>query len=260
MENKKIFLWVGIAFIVLSLLIAGLSFFPKWAEHSDPAIIFLTLTAIFLFIQYAAPEEWKWRGWLFLPTGIFMAFGIIFMLNALTGDWKAWAYAWLFGITGLAIGMALAIRATRVIPPLYYQISIWTALASLSFFCIFGAIAGGLFIRVFVLALLILIGVLIALVLKNGERGMNWSRIWTIPSPVASLETKLPVEPVELLSKRELEVLHWIEQGLTNAEIAARLVVATSTVKTHINNIYTKLDVTTRTGALRRAKELGLLE
>jgi len=258
MENKKNFLWVGIGFIVLSLLVSGLSFFPDWMEHSEPAIIFLTLTAIFFFIQYFAPHEWTWRGWLFLPTCFFTAFGIIFTFNTLTSDWNSWAYAWLFGITGLAIGMALAIRETRAIPPLYYQISIWTALTSLSLFCIFGAVAGGTFIRFFILALLAFLAIGLVLFLKNNKQGMDWSRLWTMPA-TAQPEKGAPAEPVELLSKRELEVLHWIEQGLTNAEIAARLVVATSTVKTHINNIYTKLDVTTRTGALRRAKELGLL-
>jgi LuxR family maltose regulon positive regulatory protein len=63
----------------------------------------------------------------------------------------------------------------------------------------------------------------------------------------------------EPLSLRELEVLRWIDQGLSNAEIARQLVVANSTVKTHINNIYTKLGVDSRLQALRRAKELGLL-
>ena len=50
-----------------------------------------------------------------------------------------------------------------------------------------------------------------------------------------------------------------IDQGLSNPEIAARLTVATSTVKTHINNIYGKLSVKTRVQAINRAHELGLL-
>jgi len=64
---------------------------------------------------------------------------------------------------------------------------------------------------------------------------------------------------VEPLSERELEVLRLIADGLSNAEIAARLVIAQGTVKRHINNLYGKLGVQSRTQALVRARELGLL-
>ena len=64
---------------------------------------------------------------------------------------------------------------------------------------------------------------------------------------------------MEPLSARELDVLRLVSQGLSNPEIAARLVLAPSTVKTHINNIYSKLGVQTRLQAVQRARELGLL-
>ena len=50
-----------------------------------------------------------------------------------------------------------------------------------------------------------------------------------------------------------------IAAGLSNQEIADRLVVAYSTVKTHINNIYNKLGVNSRVQAVTRARELNLL-
>lgn len=64
---------------------------------------------------------------------------------------------------------------------------------------------------------------------------------------------------VEPLSERELEVLRLIVAGLSNREIAEELVIAISTVKSHINNIYGKLDVKRRAQAIARAQELGLL-
>jgi LuxR family maltose regulon positive regulatory protein len=64
---------------------------------------------------------------------------------------------------------------------------------------------------------------------------------------------------VEPLSERELEVLRLIGEGYSNQEIADKLVVALSTVKTHINNIYSKLDVTSRVQAVSHAQELNLL-
>jgi LuxR family maltose regulon positive regulatory protein len=61
------------------------------------------------------------------------------------------------------------------------------------------------------------------------------------------------------LNEREMEVLRLIHAGLTNQEVADQIVIAVSTVKWHINHLYAKLGVHTRTQALARAKELGLL-
>jgi LuxR family maltose regulon positive regulatory protein len=64
---------------------------------------------------------------------------------------------------------------------------------------------------------------------------------------------------IEALSKRELEVLQLIAQGLSNHEIGERLFLALDTVKGHNRNIYSKLQVQRRTEAIARARELGLL-
>ncbi|MFW0794756.1 response regulator transcription factor [Gordonia sp. CPCC 205515] len=63
---------------------------------------------------------------------------------------------------------------------------------------------------------------------------------------------------LEVLTARETEVLELIAQGLSNREIARRLVVSDSTVKTHINNIFTKLDLRDRSSAMRFAFQHGL--
>lgn len=64
---------------------------------------------------------------------------------------------------------------------------------------------------------------------------------------------------VEELSPRELEVLGYVAAGLSNQEIARKMVVTVGTVKKHINNIFGKLQVSNRTQAAARARELGLL-
>jgi LuxR family maltose regulon positive regulatory protein len=61
------------------------------------------------------------------------------------------------------------------------------------------------------------------------------------------------------LSERELEVLQLIADGLSNPQIAKSLIIAVSTVKTHVNKIYSKLGVRTRTEAVARARELKLI-
>ena len=61
------------------------------------------------------------------------------------------------------------------------------------------------------------------------------------------------------MSERELEVLQLIASGKTNRRIATELYVSVGTVKTHLNNLYRKLDAHSRTQALARARELNLL-
>jgi LuxR family maltose regulon positive regulatory protein len=71
----------------------------------------------------------------------------------------------------------------------------------------------------------------------------------------AASNASLPEPP----SERELEVLALIAAGNSNADIAGRLFVSGSTVKTHVNNLYRKLGARNRTQAVARAKEMSLL-
>ncbi len=68
-----------------------------------------------------------------------------------------------------------------------------------------------------------------------------------------------PSSLVEPLSQRELEILQLIAQGLSNREIGERLFLALDTVKGHNRRIFDKLEVQSRTEAIARARELGLL-
>lgn len=61
------------------------------------------------------------------------------------------------------------------------------------------------------------------------------------------------------LSKRELEVLQLIAEGLSNQEIASRLFVSLNTVKTHSSKVLEKLEVKRRTQAIEKAKRLSLI-
>jgi len=72
-----------------------------------------------------------------------------------------------------------------------------------------------------------------------------------LPAPAGALP--------EPLSERESEVLGLIAAGLTNREISERLFIAYSTVKTHVNSIYRKLEVSSRVQAVTRATELDLV-
>jgi DNA-binding NarL/FixJ family response regulator len=60
------------------------------------------------------------------------------------------------------------------------------------------------------------------------------------------------------LTEREREILALIAQGWSNAEIATRLVVSLKTVRNHVSNIFSKLEVADRTAAILRARRAGL--
>ncbi len=61
------------------------------------------------------------------------------------------------------------------------------------------------------------------------------------------------------ISKREVEILQKVSEGLSNKEIGDVLFVSENTVKTHLSNLFIKLDVKRRTQAVQKAKELHLI-
>ncbi|MHA6802301.1 response regulator [Salinifilum ghardaiensis] len=66
-------------------------------------------------------------------------------------------------------------------------------------------------------------------------------------------------QPDTSLSRRELDVLQLLAEGLSNAEISSRLYLSQATVKTHLVHIYGKLGVESRTAALATARARGLI-
>jgi len=62
------------------------------------------------------------------------------------------------------------------------------------------------------------------------------------------------------LSAREYEVLQLLAKGYSNAEIAKALILSVSTVKTHVSNLFFKMDVKSRTQTIEKARRLRLVE
>lgn len=79
----------------------------------------------------------------------------------------------------------------------------------------------------------------------------------SVRSKTSVLSTPQPL--IENLSKREIEVLQLIAQGLSNREICEMLFIAIDTVKGHNRRIYGKLGVNNRTSAIKRASTLGII-
>lgn len=83
--------------------------------------------------------------------------------------------------------------------------------------------------------------------------------------PKAALDTTPPVQELAFgdqlvsfgLSKRETEILEQINLGKSNQEIADELFISLSTVKSHVSNLYSKLDVKNRVQAIKKAKDIA---
>jgi two-component system, NarL family, response regulator LiaR len=85
-------------------------------------------------------------------------------------------------------------------------------------------------------------------------------KVQLAPQAAARLlrEVRAPESP-EPLTERETEVLRLLAQGLSNKEIAQRLVIGERTVKTHVSNVLAKLNVASRTQAAIHAIRIGLV-
>ncbi|MFC4874306.1 helix-turn-helix transcriptional regulator [Negadavirga shengliensis] len=79
-----------------------------------------------------------------------------------------------------------------------------------------------------------------------------------IPQPEDFTVNEAELEKLNL-TPREYEVLQLITKGYSNADIADRLFLSVSTVKTHVSNIFVKLDVKSRTQTIEKAKRLKII-
>ncbi|RYY48176.1 MAG: response regulator transcription factor, partial [Chitinophagaceae bacterium] len=79
-----------------------------------------------------------------------------------------------------------------------------------------------------------------------------------LPQPVEFERNQLMVAAMDL-SSRELEVLQLMATGHSNQEIADQLFLSLSTIKTHVSNLYFKMEVTRRTQAIDKAIRLGII-
>jgi len=100
-----------------------------------------------------------------------------------------------------------------------------------------------------------LLGIWIGLKFARGKKAQKIEESLSSENPTAEFDPKNGFN----LSPREHEVLVLIAQGLSYQEIADRLFVSLSTIKTHASNIFSKMDVQRRTQAVMVAQKQGLL-
>jgi LuxR family maltose regulon positive regulatory protein len=111
------------------------------------------------------------------------------------------------------------------------------------------------------------VGPLLAVIQESAQRtGSSLELIAYVSELVERWRSRYQSETVQtttsavadLLSARETDILKLIAEGLSNKEIARDLVIAPETVKSHVKNIFAKLNVEKRAQAVSRAQSLGL--
>lgn len=96
-------------------------------------------------------------------------------------------------------------------------------------------------------------------VLVRGVRDATAGRPVLAPTVASKLMHRLSAPQLQLTA-RERDVLECLDRGLSNQAISEELVLSRATVKSHLARLYSKLGVSSRTAALARARERGLLD
>jgi len=173
----------------------------------------------------------------------FLAFGLAILVTALAAG---------FGPGLLATALSMGIAVLFYLPPyLALEVQAPVDLVQLGLFALEGlvaATAGGL--------------VREALLREEAidESGRRFARLLHRAEVLRGRRDAAPEALVEDLTEREVEVAGLLALGLGNDEIAEAMFVSRNTVKTHLRHIYEKLGVRSRTEAVARCIELGLLE
>ena len=109
------------------------------------------------------------------------------------------------------------------------------------------------------------LGIWLGLRLKSARERVVIQEVVVQEVPVPVTQAGAPFSPNDKkredldITRRELEVLELVAQGLSNREIATKLFVSENTVKTHCSRAFDKLGAKRRTQAVQMGKELGLL-
>jgi DNA-binding NarL/FixJ family response regulator len=96
--------------------------------------------------------------------------------------------------------------------------------------------------------------------LMEGIRTVAQGLVWAPPGLRAELRSLIKHDRPSKLSNREKEIIGCVADGLRNSEVAKRLSIGESTVKTHLNNIFRKLQIRDRVKLALYAHRLGLAE
>jgi len=113
----------------------------------------------------------------------------------------------------------------------------------------------------FIGAVFVMLGIWMGLKLSRPKTVIQTETIIKeIQVPAANIPVAPSASPSDFnISQREYEVLQLLARGMSNQEIAGNMFVSENTIKTHLSNLYFKLDVKRRTQAVEKARSVGLI-
>jgi two-component system NarL family response regulator len=95
--------------------------------------------------------------------------------------------------------------------------------------------------------------------LMDAVRAVMDGHVWMPPALQAQLVPRMLEPANDVLSPREIEIVRFVALGLRNAEVAQRLSITEGTVKTHLNNVFSKLKIRDRVELARYAIRVGII-
>ncbi len=95
--------------------------------------------------------------------------------------------------------------------------------------------------------------------LMDALRAVREGHVWMPPALQSELTTRMSEPDTKTLTSREREIVRLVALGFHNPEIARRLAIGDATVKSHLNNIFRKLEIRDRVGLTLYAIRLGLI-
>jgi DNA-binding NarL/FixJ family response regulator len=95
--------------------------------------------------------------------------------------------------------------------------------------------------------------------LMDAVRAVMDGHVWMPPALQAQLVPRMLEPANDVLSAREIEIVRFVALGLRNAEVAQRLSITEGTVKTHLNNVFSKLKIRDRVELARYAIRVGII-
>lgn len=143
---------LGGMFLVLNLL--------GWSLGTTWPVVFFVLAVGFYLPPFLWPVQRRGLVGLFIPASIFLTLGLVFLYNTLSGDWIAWAYAWLLLPAGVGLGLVLAAwgggwgRAVAIV-------GAWMGATGVALFALFGLLFGTSVLKMIAPLLFILGGLLL---------------------------------------------------------------------------------------------------
>jgi hypothetical protein len=146
---------LGAIFLVFNL-IPGLSFPQTWP------VIFLVISAAFFLPAVIAKDAQRGLAALAIPGSTFLGLGFIFLYNTLSGDWAAWAYAWLLIPASVGLGLLVASWIGGWGTPVM-EVGIWLLIINGAAFGLFATLFGTVFLKTLGAGALILGGLLMLL-------------------------------------------------------------------------------------------------